>query len=369
METLTETVELDDLQQAIGELMMLFAETARFHEEPSVKAVLGEAGVSLASLYRRIERRFQQSTGQYVVTLVGLTNVGKSTLLNALLGHDLAPRKNGPCTAVPVEFIGSDSLHVVAYYQGTAHRSYTRCTSDREVHECLARLAVDGGGHGSSRVARVEVGVPNLHFSRNLVIADTPGFGAAHIGNAGPSHDDAVTEYLKHVASQVMWVVAGGQGVTEREKEFHGRYIADVCEDLIVTGCEDWTSDEMEKSSRVYEEGLGRRWLKLHYVSGKLGVRARQAGDHALFAASGVARLQARLEDLADGTRQKSTHNQSLETVIGNVDAWRLRHRQERRVRLGEPFWRPDSWNRWKAFLENHVGGDLKTTYLERLSG
>ena len=55
----------------------------------------------LLPIYQRHQRADQDP---FVICLVGLTNVGKSTLLEALLGVPVAPRKNGPATAVRVDY-------------------------------------------------------------------------------------------------------------------------------------------------------------------------------------------------------------------------------------------------------------------------
>ena len=52
-------------------------------------------------LHRHAQRL---GSARYVLSMVGLTNVGKSTLAQALLGHPVAPRRNGPATSVPVEY-------------------------------------------------------------------------------------------------------------------------------------------------------------------------------------------------------------------------------------------------------------------------
>ena len=183
-----------ELMYLVDEFLMLLKESADYHRHPDVKAVLMEA-VAVVSAKRR---RLNTAGRRYVVAVVGLTNVGKSTLLNALLGEELAPRRNGPCTAAPIEFCYGERLRVIAYH----HQSYTRpnwyCDTTEAAHERLSQLADDSGAEASRRIHKVEVHVPHQLLENGLVIADTPGFGAAQAGDASGSHEESLKQYLRH---------------------------------------------------------------------------------------------------------------------------------------------------------------------------
>src|SRR5687767_1013787 len=88
------------LLSVVDELYLLLAESTEYQSQEAVRRLLKLA----ARTVQRIRRRMQLARHRYSVAVVGLGNVGKSTLLNALLGADLAPRRNGPCTAAPIEF-------------------------------------------------------------------------------------------------------------------------------------------------------------------------------------------------------------------------------------------------------------------------
>src|SRR5579862_396288 len=121
----------------VGELLMLLSESAEYHQDSSVKGMLQQAVRSLVTIHRRL----QLAERRYVVAVVGLTNVGKSTLLNALLGADLAPRRNGPCTSAPIEFVQGPDLRVTAYHRDAVTRRGLYCESSEILHERLAELA------------------------------------------------------------------------------------------------------------------------------------------------------------------------------------------------------------------------------------
>ena len=95
-----------DLEQLIAESLMFVQESETFCKAP-FRDVLRQVRGHLARIHRRVKRARER----YVVAIVGLSNVGKSTLINALLGQELAPRRNGPCTSCPVEFAaGRESI-------------------------------------------------------------------------------------------------------------------------------------------------------------------------------------------------------------------------------------------------------------------
>jgi hypothetical protein len=167
-------------------------------------------------------------------------------LLNALFGQDLAPRRNGPCTAAPIEFVYGDKMQVNVEYYNSIQRPSFSCVTIEQVHERLSALADDGGAERSKSIKRVQVYAPLSLLKNGLVIADTPGFGAAQIEGAEGSHEDALKKYLVDNVSQVLWVVLGEQGIGKREFDFQEKMFAQICDDLIVTGCDDW--NEKDKS-------------------------------------------------------------------------------------------------------------------------
>ena len=129
----------DQLTPVVDELLMLCKETAEFQDRQEVRTILLETMRALAVMRHRLN----VSGHRYVVAAVGLTNVGKSTLLNALLGDDLAPRRNGPCTAAPIEFVFGDQLRVTAHYRQRLRRPSWVCPTTQILHERLSALADD----------------------------------------------------------------------------------------------------------------------------------------------------------------------------------------------------------------------------------
>ena len=107
-----------------------------------------------------------------------------------------------------------------------------------------------------------------------LVLADTPGFGAAQVGQAQGSHDLVVRQYLQDDVSQVFWIVLAEQGIGRREKLFYDESFAELCDDVVVTGCEDWSTKDRDRFRRRFSDCFQRRLPVFHFASGIKGLEA-----------------------------------------------------------------------------------------------
>jgi GTP-binding protein EngB required for normal cell division len=350
----------DQLRLVVDELLMLCKETADFQQDPEVRAILKEAMQALAATRHRLN----VSAHRYVVAAVGLTNVGKSTLLNALLGDDLAPRRNGPCTAAPIEFVFGDALRVTVYYRQELRRPTWLCQTNQAVHERLSALADDAGAEVSRSIRKVLVEVPMPLLKSGLVLADTPGFGAAQVGQADGSHDMAVKQYLLDDVSQVFWIVLAEQGIGKREKVFYDKFFADVCDDVVVTGSEDWSAMDRDRFRRHFSDCFQRRMPVFHFASGIKGLEARQANSQKGLEAAGIVALETRIRELADTGGRMAALQDSLCQLLVDLRFW-LSEFDRSHAKQGAAWWRPDSWSRWQDLAETNAFAQQLTALLE----
>ncbi len=287
----------DSLRPLLDQLLLLVTDSERFHsaqsqqdgyKEPSrdVLAVLSE----FRSMVNVIRNRVLAASMQYVVAFVGAGNVGKSTLLNRLFGSDLAPRRNGPCTACPVEFRFGESFAVAVEFVQSLKKPLYRCDSLDGIRSRLSQLADSDGSQASESIRRVSVSAPlALLRDNSLVVADTPGFGAAQLDDAEGSHEAALKRYLEKNVAQVFWIVLAEQGITKREIDFYKNVFGTRCHDIVVTGSEDYGPVDQDRFRKRFAQLFDTTPPAFHFVSGKTGVGVDELAKR-------IATLDGRLE-------------------------------------------------------------------------
>lgn len=339
------------LRRIVDEFLMLVHESGRYHSDRSVREVFEEAARHLLALRRRLAL----IADRYLVAVVGLTNVGKSTLLNALLGAGLAPRRNRPCTAAPIEFRFGEAFHVAATYACSLQRRAWNCDTIEAVHHRLQQLTDDPAEAVAQRVQRIEVEAPLPLLANGLVIADTPGFGAAQPGDHAGAHEASLMQYLRENVCQVFWVVLADQGIGQREMSFHDRFLSEVCDDVVVTGCDEWDTRDKQRFRKRFSVAFGSRMPRFHFVSGLQGLRARQTDDESALAAAGIPLLEERIRELSHCQGRLSASIETIVQLACDLHFWLSHYRDARRRPLAN-WWRPDSWSRWTAcFPQSHI--------------
>lgn len=138
------------------------------------------------------------------IAIAGRIKAGKSTLLNALLGEELAPTDAGECT------------RIVTWYLASKAPSITVVTRDgrrlpQPIRRAEGRLLLDTGGVSADDIERIEVGWPSPVLA-DMTLVDTPGLAslseevsqrstAALLPEDATSPVDAVLYLLRHLHS------------------------------------------------------------------------------------------------------------------------------------------------------------------------
>jgi hypothetical protein len=342
-------------RRVIEDLLRLVDATEAFHRNAEIKRTLQEARSILVNLHKRL------SKPRYVLAMVGLSNVGKSTLLNALLGHDLAPRRNGPCTSAPIEFHHGQKLRVVARRRGAFQQPPWECSSAEDVHRVLSEQNDDDGAVGGQGIGRFEVYADLPLLEQGLVISDTPGFGAGQFGASAGSHEAALKSYLEQEVSQVLWVIRAEQGITAREMQFHDEWIASICDEILVTGCEGWGERDRERFRRRFSEAFKKRLAPtFHFVSGLEGLAARKANDSARLEQSGICALEAFIRTPCD---RLAAIDAKLQNFANDLGCW-WRELRDSHGQPTELWWHPPTWAWWLSQqpenqFKNRIARDL----------
>ncbi|MFC5263932.1 dynamin family protein [Kribbella qitaiheensis] len=109
-------------------------------------------------------------TGPLRLAIAGKVKAGKSTLLNALLGEELAPTDAGECTKIVTWYSLDDRPHATLFPLEGKPR-------ERPYDRDGGALQVDLGGLRPADVDHLEIGWPTSRL-RELTILDTPGIAS-----------------------------------------------------------------------------------------------------------------------------------------------------------------------------------------------
>lgn len=349
------------LAALLKELQLALSGLGRRHvaRDPDVLAVALEAVRSVQWIDRRLQ------ADQFVAAFAGLAKVGKSTLLNAMLGEEVTPRKSTPMTRIPIEFRHGEALQGTAEYR-QSYRRVTEAASDaQQLRTFIERYATEGGEHATADVRRVRVTLPAAILSDGLTLSDTPGFGSVQLGNEAGGHAAALKEYLPNV-HQLFWVVLFEQGVTRSEVEFFNACLRGICEDVVVTGCDAAdTPADLLRFKKCFQESLGLNFLRFHFVSGKQALQATRCSDVAGLKASGLPGLTHRLNRIASRDSRRDILLMDLDALCADLGEW-LRGKG-----LGPRAWPPTDWARLqhvarKMSVADDVGTECMGTRLAR---
>ena len=308
------------------DLLLLLARSESLHLSPHQQA--GKVHELLASLGRELfllHQRCLRSSADYKVAVVGLGNVGKSTLLNAVLGMKIAPVSNAPCTANIVEFHHGEEFRLMAEARERLMPQHWTFPQSGSLHDQLCQMVAHNEG-AEREWTRIEVTLPAEILSGGLILADTPGFGAA--GEEGRQDNEIIAHFLKNDVAQVFWVVMADQGIGKQELGFYQQYLMDRCDDLIVTNAENWSPEDRKRWKLRFEPKL-RQSLQMHFVEGKNARLAQEQHDVAGWETSGAADVCERIRNLkhADGRIEGVASNLA---ILGEIVSRRVREMASR---------------------------------------
>lgn len=118
----------------------------------------------------RLEEARARLAGPLRLAIAGKVKAGKSTLLNALLGEELAPTDAGECTKIVTWYERGRSPRVLVH-------PHTQPAVTRPWRRDGGALEVDLGSMSAAEVERIEVSWPTSRLDE-LTILDTPGIAS-----------------------------------------------------------------------------------------------------------------------------------------------------------------------------------------------
>lgn len=199
------------------------------------------------------------AAGRFYLACLGQFKRGKSTLLNALVGHDLLPTGVLPVTSVITILRHGAALGAIARRADG--------TSEEVAPGELAELVTEERNPGNVKGVRVvEVTVPSPLLAEGMCLVDTPGLGSVFTSNT------AVTEgFVPHIDAALL-VVGADPPITRDEVELALRVARTVPHLLVALNKADQASERtVETSARfaadLLERGLERRIERIFRVS------------------------------------------------------------------------------------------------------
>lgn len=281
----------------------------------------------------------------FTLCFVGLTNAGKSTLIEALLGAAVAPKKNGPATAVPVQYSFSTTWELEVHHHNAATPPLTlRFNEPAPLAAELSRHVIDLSPKDAGKIAIVCVKGPMRLLENNLILADTPGIGAATTEPAAKkesSHSEA--RFIQNAGRAFLCVAAGvSWKVSPEEAEFY-RSLSHICSNIIITKWED--SDEAQQE---WKTAFGKLFpgAEFEFVNARSGVNVRQ--------------LRTIIEE------QSSLEKRLLQTRHELLKAWTDLKKHFAQVYRSEVPWRPDSLERFLFACSPHTELHTITSELKK---
>ena len=242
-----------------------------------------ERGAPLADALRRTTALRESLDQPLLLAVLGEFNAGKSTLVNAYVGAEVAPTGVVPTTAtLNLLRAGAERRVRVVRRDGT-----TREGAFDEARALLAAASKDGEGGG---VDRVEIALPSETLER-VWILDTPGTNALD-----PAHEALAQEALVR-ADAVLWIFSAGQA----GKESEGRMLARLAASRravvpVLNKADRLSTDELLAVRAQLSAALPHLRVEPIAVSAREALRARLAGDDAAYEASGFPALLTALE-------------------------------------------------------------------------
>jgi GTP-binding protein EngB required for normal cell division len=234
------------------------------------------------------------SEGRFYVACVGQFKRGKSTLINALIGHRIVPTGFIPVTAVPT---------VIRFGEKLAARIRMQDGSWNEipVSELKQYVSEEFNPENQKRVQGAEAFIPSPLLTSGVCLVDTPGLGSVFTGNTA-----ATQAFLPHIDAAL--VVFGADPPLAGEEltlvEAVGKQVQEL---ILVLNKADRTTDAERVAASTFTRQLLQKRLQRE-VGPVFEISARErTEDHGPERDWG--KLIAALQNLVKGSGRQLVHS------------------------------------------------------------
>ena len=143
---------------ALGDLRPLLDRVRHDCDDPAI-------GAALDQLATRLDQPL-------IVAIAGKVKAGKSTLLNSLVGEQLAPTDSGECTQIVTWYRNGPTYKIVIELDDGTSRQVPFTRDD-------GALEIDLGGVSADRIVRMVIDWPSSRLA-DLTLIDTPGLDSVN---------------------------------------------------------------------------------------------------------------------------------------------------------------------------------------------
>lgn len=270
---------------------------------------------------RRARALSEELDRPLLLAVLGEFNAGKSTLINAFIGSDVAPMGIVPTTAtLNVLRSGAEKLvRVIKRNGSTREGSHEQLKS---ILKDIEALGVDAKGGES--VDRVEIILPSETLEK-VWILDAPGTNALD-----EEHERLAKEAARR-ADAVLWVFDAAQAGKLTETRIHealraqGRRVVPVLNKV-----DRLREGELDEVERVVRQGFGEAPLN---ISARSALKARLADDEDAYVASGFPALLESLERAVFSKSRQLKHAACAGRLAAELDAALATERKEHEAR------------------------------------
>jgi hypothetical protein len=199
------------------------------------------------------------SQGRFYVACLGQFKRGKSTLLNAMVGHAILPVGVVPVTSVPTILRYGPLLSARVRLPGAGW-------SEIPPNDIEEYVSENKNPQNRKGIEALEIFVPSTLLASGMCLVDTPGLGSVFAGN-----EKATKDFIPQIDA-ALFVVGADPPISGEELNFAEKVSRQTCEILFVLNKADRTSEEDRATSatftrQVLETRLGRPVADIFQVS------------------------------------------------------------------------------------------------------